>query len=64
MSADNLGICPCCESAEEEYLNHTLRENYEIFTDKYGTFYVSYACYCDTCKFQYVFNHEEQLLKE
>ena len=50
--ADNTGIKPSDE---------TLREDYEIGTDKSGKFYVSYAAHCSACGFRHSFKHEERL---
>lgn len=41
----------------------TLREDYEIFTDESGKFYVGYHCSCKICGFAYKFKHEEQVVK-
>lgn len=42
-------------------LNETLREDYELGTDKDGEFYVSYSASCSVCKFSHRFKHSEQL---
>lgn len=63
--------------SEEEYLrvlleldnleNHeteTLREDYEIFTDEDGLFYVSYSCSCSVCHFHFEYKHKKDLMDE
>lgn len=40
----------------------TLREDYEMGTDEYGTFSVSYRASCN-CGFSFKFKHEEKALK-
>lgn len=47
-----------------EKIENTLREHYEMFTDKDGYFFVSYSCYCEVCSFSYRFKHEEYLFEE
>lgn len=63
--ADQYGKLPANEymrlAAEVEkplqYNDQSLREDYEIGTDKEGHFYVSYGCGCD-CGFSFTFKHE------
>lgn len=50
------------ESKEEG--KPTLREDFEIFTDTDGLFYVKYTCYCTECHFIFSFNYEKELLME
>jgi len=58
---------------EEEYIKliserknvshkYTLREDYEIWTDDKGLFYISYSCECSKCGFFHNFKHQQQLL--
>ena len=47
--------------SEPDDIKDTLREDYEICTDKTGLFLVSYSCHCKVCKFSYQFKHEEQV---
>ena len=50
------------EQANEEILpEYILREDYEIWTDENGKFFVSYKCRCDKCGFSHVFRYDEQL---
>ena len=43
-------------------LEENLREDYEIGTNVYGMFYVSYQCSCSKCGFSYQFSHIEQVI--
>ena len=38
-------------------IDPTLREDYEIFTDVEGLFFVSYSCSCNKCNFEHHFEH-------
>lgn len=59
---DYLTLLKEIESSIPEGLKeYTLREDYEIGTDEYGLFEISYKCCCDRCGFKYNFKHEEQL---
>tara|TARA_R100001530_G_scaffold1886_1_gene3211 strand:- start:718 stop:1023 length:306 start_codon:yes stop_codon:yes gene_type:complete len=44
------------KSKERDILGHTLREDYEIYMDLNGKFYIKYLCRCDICKFIYEYN--------
>lgn len=56
---------------EDEYLKliekqkvdnrQSLREDYELFTDKTGKFVVSYKCLCTKCEFEFNFKYTEIL---
>lgn len=48
---------------QDARLSHveTLREDYEIWTDEAGHFFISYSCSCTSCDFEHNFRHEEQL---
>lgn len=64
MSADNWTICPRCAMRPNPYyetLKETLREDYELGTRRDGEFYVSYRGRCESCGFEKVFEHSEQL---
>ena len=52
MSADNWAICPKCKEK-----NVTLREDYEIGMDEFGTLSIDYSAYCKECKFKYKYNY-------
>lgn len=41
--------------------DHTLREDYEMYTTETGTFFVSYRGECHVCGFSHKFEKEEQL---
>lgn len=49
------------EANKPTHLENTLREDYEIYTNEDGDFYVSYSCFCSVCGYKYNFKHEEQL---
>lgn len=61
MSADNYTICPQCWKENKDLEDMDLRECYEIFTDKDGTFYINYFCCCNTCDFEYEFEKTAQV---
>ncbi len=42
-------------------LTQTLREDYELFTNEDGWFFVYYQASCKVCGFKHSFKHEEQL---
>jgi len=42
-------------------VEHTLREDYNIRTDKFGEFFVLYTCRCSSCNLSHKFEHKEQL---
>lgn len=61
--------------SEEQYLElinkrvrtnqeETLREDYEIRTDKDGVFSVSYGCGCSKCGFSYEYNFSLDVLNK
>jgi hypothetical protein len=41
----------------------TLREDYEMFTNYEGKFYVSYSCSCSVCHFNFEYKYEKDLMK-
>jgi hypothetical protein len=43
---------------QEEPLDATLREDYELGTSEIGRFFVSYSCNCSTCGWTHHFEHE------
>lgn len=45
-------------------MEETLREDYELGTDKFGLFTVSYGCSCSKCGFEFTYKHNEGTLKE
>ncbi len=45
------------ESENMEYPNETLREDWEIKTDRDGEFSVYYGCTCEHCGFSREFKH-------
>ena len=58
--------------SQEEYLkminrnpllDATLREDYEIWTDKDGTFNIIYNCHCEECNFTYKYKFEKNLME-
>ena len=40
----------------------TLSESYEIYTNEFGTLYISYTCHCSGCGFEYTFTHTEKVI--
>ena len=63
--------------SEEEYLRilveldslkdddtRTMREDYEIFTDSDGVFYLKYSCNCSVCHFHFEYKYQKDLLNE
>ena len=63
--------------SEEEYLRilveldslkdddtQTLREDYEMFTDSDGVFYLKYSCSCSVCHFHFEYTYQKDLLNE
>ena len=40
----------------------TLREDYNIHTEEYGTFSVEYRCSCSICNFNYNYEHTEDIV--
>jgi hypothetical protein len=44
-----------------EVLHETLREDYEIYIDEDGEFFVSYRGGCDECGLVFNFKHEEKV---
>lgn len=46
------------EPIKQEY---TLREDYEIYTNEYGKFCVSYGCSCNVCGFEYDYEYTENI---
>ncbi len=45
-------------------LRETLREDYELWVNEDGLFYVSYGCSCNVCGFEFNFAYEENVLEE
>lgn len=45
-------------------LQQTLREDYELSTEKDGHFFITYTCSCSVCKFTHSFRHESNVLTE
>lgn len=52
------------ESKEPIKQEETLREDYEMWIDDGGLFYISYSAMCTKCGFKHSFNHREQLTLE
>ena len=46
---------------ELEVEESTLREDFEVWTDKDGVFHVSYHCECEVCGLDFSYKHEEQI---
>lgn len=46
---------------QETPLKTTLREDWEVGTDRDGEFYVSYSCRCEECGFAFEFKHEQKV---
>lgn len=49
------------ESRKAITASHSLKENYEIKTEKNGKFSIGYKCQCLSCGWFFDFNHEEQV---
>lgn len=47
-----------------EKMDETLREDYEIYTDETGEFFISYYCWCEACGLKFNFNHKQNVLAE
>lgn len=47
---------------EEKIMRCTLREDYEVWTNRHGKFYLSYSCSCSECGFSYEHKYDEQLV--
>ncbi len=50
------------ETEEVKEIQETLREDYEIYTEDSGTFYVSYKCFCEVCKLKFEFKRKLDIL--
>ncbi len=48
------------EASESE--EHTLREDYEVWTDEDGVFTVDYRCGCAICKFHFEYKYTQELI--
>lgn len=49
------------ETKDPEDNTSTLREDYEVWTDKEGLFQVSYRCSCEKCGFEFNYEYKEKL---
>tara|TARA_B100001964_G_C13855009_1_gene431878 strand:- start:140 stop:445 length:306 start_codon:yes stop_codon:yes gene_type:complete len=49
------------KSKDRRPLGHTLREDYEVYTDLNGKFYIKYNCSCEVCGFSYEFNKIDEI---
>ncbi len=49
------------EAKKIKPLELTLREDYEFFLDRDGSFCAAYSASCNVCDFKHEFKHEEQL---
>lgn len=67
MSADNWTICPRCHAKDEaaELLGDipsSMREDWELGTNKRGMFEITYRCYCSKCRFKWSYDFHVQVL--
>lgn len=47
------------DADNEERIQETMREDYELGVDRGGEFEICYSCSCDKCGFRFTFKHKE-----
>jgi hypothetical protein len=46
-------------AAQEDTIDESLREDWDLGMEENGSLYVSYSCSCNTCGFAHEFKHEK-----